>query len=329
MTLEEKVAQLGSVWAFQLVGGDGLDASAPREPRRRRHRRDHAARRRPPTSARRRRASGNEIQRYLVEETRLGIPAIIHEECLHGLLACDAPCFQQSIGAAAAFDPALVEAWPTRSDRRMLATGARHALAPVLDIAPRPALGPHRGDVRRGPVPRGRDGLRLHPRRSRATSLATGVVATAKHMVGHGLAEGGLNQAPAHVGPRELRDEQLFPFEAAVREAGIGSVMPAYCDVDGVPCHASRELLTTILRDEWGFDGVVASDYTGAPTCSSTQHRLTPSLGTAAALALAAGVDLELPRQPGLYGAPLLAALEDGRRRRGARWTAPWRGCCG
>ena len=93
-------------------------------------------------------------------------------------------------------------------------------------------------------------------------------------MVGHGLAEGGLNQAPAHVGPRELRDEQLFPFEAAVRHAGIASVMPAYCDVDGVPCHASPELLTTILRGEWGFDGIVASDYMGVEMIA-TAHRLT------------------------------------------------------
>ena len=91
-------------------------------------------------------------------------------------------------------------------------------------------------------------------------------------MVGHGLAEGGLNQAPAHIGPREMRDEQLFPFEAAVRRSGIASVMPAYCDVDGVPCHASDELLTGILRGEWGFDGIVASDYIGIEMLS-TAHR--------------------------------------------------------
>ncbi len=100
-------------------------------------------------------------------------------------------------------------------------------------------------------------------------------------MVGHGLAEGGLNQAPVHVGPRELHDEQLLPFEAAVRTAGIASMMPAYCDVDGVPCHASRELLTTILREQWGFDGIVVSDYT-AIQMLSTQHRLTDDLAVAA-----------------------------------------------
>ena len=130
-------------------------------------------------------------------------------------------------------------------------------------------------------------------------------------MVGHGLAEGGLNQAPAHIGPRELRDEQLFPFEAAVRSAGIASIMPAYCDLDGVPCHASTELLDGILRGEWGFDGIVASDYIGIEMIA-TAHRLTADLGEAARLALAAGVDAELPRTAA-YGVPLEAAIADGR----------------
>ncbi len=204
----------------------------------------------------------NAIQRYLVEETRLGIPAIVHEECLHGLIAWDAPCFQQTIGAAATFDPDAVTAMAATHPSRMLLTGARHALAPVLDIARDPRWG--RIEETYGEDPYlaadlgcayvdGAPGSRPRRRRHR----------DGKHMVGHGLAEGGLNQAPAHIGPRELRDEQLFPFEAAVRHAGIASVMPAYCDVDGVPCHASTELLDTILRGEWGFDGIVASDYIG------------------------------------------------------------------
>src|SRR4029079_11579124 len=100
-------------------------------------------------------------------------------------------------------------------------------------------------------------------------------------------------------------------LEAAVRGAGVASVMPAYCDVDGVPCHVSRELLTTILRDEWGFDGVVASDYTAVQMLVS-EHRLTPDLGTAAAMALRAGMDSELP-VTAAYGAPLREAIEDGR----------------
>ena len=137
------------------------------------------------------------------------------------------------------------------------------------------------------------------------------MLATGKHMVGHGLAEGGLNQAPAHLGPRELHDEQLFPFETAVVEAGLASVMPAYCDVDGLPCHASHELFTTILRDRWGFDGIVVSDYAGIEMLQ-TAHRLTDDPEVVAAMALEAGVDLELPRLSA-YAGPLRAALEAGR----------------
>jgi beta-glucosidase len=107
-----------------------------------------------------------------------------------------------------------------------------------------------------------------------------------------------------------MRDEQLFPFEAAVREAGLASIMPAYCDVDGVPCHASVELLTTILRGEWGFEGIVAADYTGIEMLS-TLHKLTGDLATAAALGLTAGVDVELPNTVA-YGEPLERAIADG-----------------
>ena len=155
----------------------------------------------------------------------------------------------------------------------MLATGARHALGPVLDIARDPRWGRIEETYGEDPYLAAEIGA-AYIRGIQGPSLAEGVVATGKHLVGHGLAEGGLNQAPAHVGPRELRDEQLFAFEAAVRGGGLASVMPAYCDVDGVPCHASEELLTTILRDEWGFDGIVASDYVGIQMLS-TQHRLT------------------------------------------------------
>ena len=144
----------------------------------------------------------------------------------------------------------------------MLLTGARHALAPVLDIARDPRWGRIEETYGEDPYLAAEFGSPTSEA-LQGDGLADGVLATGKHLVGHGLAEGGMNQAPAHIGPRELRDEQLFPFEAAVREAGLAIVMPAYCDVDGVPCHASHELLTTILRDEWGFDGIVASDYIG------------------------------------------------------------------
>jgi beta-glucosidase len=311
MTLDEKLAQLGSIWSFELFRteteidperlrsrlGDGIGQIS----------RVAGATNLGPIAAA---EAGNVIQHFLVEETRLGIPALLHEESLHGLLARDAPIYQQSIGAAAALDPELVEAIAGAIRRRMRAIGATVALAPVLDICRDPRWGRIEETYGEDPYVAAVLGS-AYVRGMQGPDLTTGVAATAKHFVGHGLAEGGFNQAPAHVGPRELRDEQLLPFEAAVRGAGIASVMPAYCDLDGVPCHVSRELLTTILRDEWGFDGVVASDYTAVQMLVS-EHRLTPDVGTAAAMALAAGMDSELPATAA-YGDPLRQAISDGR----------------
>jgi beta-glucosidase len=310
MTIEEKVAQLGSAWAFEIIGVGAFDVDRARA----RigggigqiSRLAGATNLTAPAVA----SLSNEIQDFLLEETRLGIPAIVHEETLHGLLSRDAPVFQQSIGAAAAWDPALVEAMATTVRRRMLLTGARQSLAPVLDITRDPRWGRIEETYGEDPYLAAELGCAFI-RGMQGPSLAEGVLATGKHMVGHGMAEGGLNQAPVHVGPRELRDEQLFPFEAAVREAGLGSIMPAYCDVDGVPCHASRELMTDILRNGWGFDGIVASDYVGIHMLS-TQHKLSSDLSAIAARALEAGVDAELPNTV-VFGEPLLAALNDGQ----------------
>jgi beta-glucosidase len=310
MTVEEKIAQLGSIWAFEIVGDDGLDGRKLDEVLGAGlgeiTRLAGSTNLQPAEVAQ----TANEIQRYLVERTRLGIPAIVHEECLHGLLAWAAPCFQQAIGAAASFDPELLGEVAATIRRRMLATGARHALGPVLDITRDPRWGRIEETYGEDPYLAATMGV-AYVRALQGPTLSDGVIATGKHLVGHGMAEGGLNQAPVHVGWRELRDEQLFPFEAAVREAGLGSVMPAYCDVDGVPCHASRELLGTILRDEWGFDGIVASDYVGIELIAR-QHQLTGDLSQVAALALHAGVDLELPRSAA-YAEPLALALETGR----------------
>ena len=310
MTIEEKVAQLGSAWAFEIVQEGTFDPERARV-----HlgggigqitRLAGATNLTVPAVV----AIANELQRFLVEETRLGIPAIIHEESLHGLLSRDAPVFQQSIGAAAAWDAELVEAIAHTLRRRMRMTGARHSLAPVLDTTRDPRWGRIEETYGEDPYLAAELGC-AYIRGLQGPSLAEGVVATGKHMVGHGMAEGGLNQAPVHLGPRELRDEQLFPFEAAVRDAGIASIMPAYCDVDGLPCHISHELLTRILRDEWGFDGIVASDYVGLHMVS-THHRLSGDLSVVAAAALHAGVDVELPNTV-VFGAPLLEALADGR----------------
>ncbi len=309
MTLAEKLAQLGSVWAFSLVSDDGI-------------RQDRLTELVPDgigeitrllgsTNLRAEEAApiANGLQRYLVEETRLGIPAIIHEECIHGVLAWGAPCFQQSIGAAATFDPELVEQVAGTFRARLLAAGARHALAPVLDIGRDPRWGRIEETYGEDPYLAAVMGV-AYVRGLQGDDRWGRVLATGKHLVGHAISEGGLNQAPAHAGLRELRDEQLLPFEAAIVEANLRSIMPTYCEFDGVPCHVSRELLDTLLRGEWGFDGLVSSDYLGIEQ-AVTQHHLTSDMSVAAKMALEAGVDQELPRTLA-YGEPLAHAIETG-----------------
>ena len=203
--------------------------------------------------------------------------------------------------------------------------GARHALAPVLDTARDPRWGRIEETYGEDPYLATVQGL-AYVQAIQGPSLADGVVATAKHMVGHGLAEGGLNQAPVHAGRRELLDEQLAPFEAAVREGRIGSIMPAYCEVDGVPCHASAYLLDDILRRQWGFDGIVASDYM-AVEMLSTAHRLTGDLGVAAGLALGRAWTRSCRRPPPTGRRCSPRSRTGGLTR--PTWTRSSRACCG
>ena len=286
MTRAEKVAQLGSLWAFEVVPESGFDAARlaalGADGIGQITRLAGSTNLRPIEVA----ETANAIQRYLVEETRLGHP----DHHPRGM-----PARPHRLGGALfpAVDRRRRELRPRRGlgdrrhdppadapDRRPPRARARSSTSPAT-LA---------GAGSRRPTARTRTSRPSSDartsRRSRVPTSPTASIATAKHMVGHGLAEGGMNQAPAHVGERELRDEQLFPFEAAVRRSGIASVMPAYCDVDGVPCHASAALLTGILREEWGFDGIVASDYIGVEMIS-TAHKLTADLGEAARLALA------------------------------------------
>ena len=294
MTLKEKLAQLTSVWSHEILDHESFDEALA----------DalinegigQITRVAGATNLRQRGAAetANRIQRYLAEHTRLGIPAIVHEECLHGLLARESVCFPQSIGQAATWEPDLVQTMAGRLGRELRAAGAHQALAPILDITRDPRWG-------RVEETYGEDTYLVavlasaYVRGLQGSDLATdGVIATGKHMVGHGLPEGGMNHAPAHIGSRELVDSFLFPFEAAVRDAGLRSMMHAYDDVDGVPCVASRYLFTEVLRDRWGFEGTVVSDYFGIDEIIGT-HGLTQDRPTAAALALEAGVDVELP----------------------------------
>jgi beta-glucosidase len=311
MTLEEKLAQLGSCWSFELLTDATLDPAKAAERMSRGI--GQITRIAGATNLHRRAVAeaANAIQRYLVTETRLGIPAIVHEECLHGLLALDSVCFPQSIGQAAAWDPDLVHSMAVRLGRELRAAGAQQALAPILDITRDPRWGRIEETYGEDPYLVATLGAAYVRGIQGEGAAADMVYATGKHMVGHGLPEGGLNHAPAHIGPRELQDDFLFPFEAAVCDAGIRSMMHAYDDVDGMPCVASRFLLTELLRERWGFDGIVVSDYSGIDEIV-TAHAMTGDRAEAAAMAIEAGVDVDLPSTQ-FYGAPLAQAVASGR----------------
>ena len=309
MTLDEKLAQLGGVWITDLL--DDARFSAERSAERLGHGIGHVTRLaaatglRPAASA----ALANEVQTYLRDHTRLGIPAVMHEEACAGYMARDATCYPQAIGQAATWDPPLVEAMARAIRAQMRAVGAHHALAPVLDITRDPRWGRVEETYGEDPYLVARMG-NAYIRGLQGPDLAEGVVATAKHFVGYGLSEGGLNWAPVRLMPRELRDAVALPFEAAIAEVGVASVMNAYHELDGVPCGASREVMVELLRERLGFDGVVVSDYFTLATLVS-YHGVAADKGVAAGLGLRAGIDVELPDHD-CYGAPLRQALERG-----------------
>jgi beta-glucosidase len=308
MTIEEKLAQLGSRWVFDLGDGAGLKPAAPdllRHGLGQVTRVSGASDLRPPEAA----ALANAIQRQLVEETRLGIPAVVHEEICSGLMARDSTVFPQAIGLASTWEPTLVEALADSIRAQMRAAGAHQGLGPVLDVCRDPRWGRLEETFGEDPYLVSRMGVSfVHG--LQGTDRRVGVLATAKHLVGYGASEGGMNWAPAQIPPRELRDVYLHPFEAAVRAAGVGSIMNAYNEIDGVPCIADRGLLTTTLREEWGFDGFVVSDYFSVRQLAD-YHRFAADATDAAAQSLEAGVDVELPFTD-CFGEPLLAAIRTG-----------------
>jgi beta-glucosidase len=245
----------------------------------------------------------NAVQKYLREQTRLGIPALLHEESLHGLVAPDATSFPQAIALAATFDPDLVEQVFTVAARQARARGVAHVLAPVLDVAREPRWGRIEETYGEDPYLTTQIGLAatygLQGRRAADAPIdAQHVMATAKHLTGHGQPEGGRNTAPGNGSPHALREVFLPPFEAAVRQAGIASVMASYNEVDGTPSHANRWLLRDLLRGEWGFEGLVVSDYFGVSQLQS-KHHVVADLPAAARKAIESGVDMELPEPEG------------------------------
>jgi beta-glucosidase len=310
MSTEEKVAQLGSLWVYEIQQDD-QSLSAQEAQRRMPHgigqitRLAGGSSLSPVETAR----LANEIQRFLIEQTRLGIPALIHDECCSGFLASGATNFPQIIGLASTWSPELAEAMTQVIRTQMRAVGVHHGLAPVLDIARDPRWGRTEETFGEDPCLTASMGT-AYIRGLQGDDWTQGVMATGKHFVGYSASEGGLNWAPAHLTPRELREVYLAPFEAAVREAKLASMMPAYHEIDGEPCSSSHALMTGILRDEWGFDGLVVSDYMAVNQLAD-YHQFARDKAHAAQLALEAGMDLELPTIDA-YGQPLLDAIAAG-----------------
>ena len=325
MTLEEKVAQLGSRWAgndMQEDTGPAADEDtsinvAPMQDifaasgtvplaEASRHGLGHLTRvyGSGPVTATQGAAELVRQQRIVIDGSRLHIPAIVHEECLTGFTTYGATVFPAAIAWGATFDPGLIERMAAAIGRDMAAVGVHQGLSPVLDVV---------RDYRWGRVEEtiGEDPYlvaMLGAAYVRGLQGA-GVIATLKHFAGYSAARAARNHGPVPMGRRELMDVILPTFEAAVA-AGAGSVMNSYSDVDGVPAGADPWLLTEVLRDDWGFTGTVVSDYWAVPFLA-TMHRVAADTDDAGAQALTAGIDVELPDTLG-FGPGLVERVHRG-----------------
>ena len=348
MTLEEKVAQLGSRWVGNDIpgaamnpeaveggpNGDAVDAAwtsgagepgggeshnvapmqdlftqigSPPLAEAARHGLGHLTRvyGSKPLSAADGAAELIRQQQTVIESSRLGVPALVHEECLTGFTSYGATVYPAAIAWGATFDPDLVERMAAAIGRDMAALGIHQGLSPVLDVV---------RDYRWGRVEEtiGEDPYlvsMLGAAYVRGLQSA-GVLATLKHFAGYSASRGARNHGPVPMGRRELMDVILPPFEVAVRLAGVGSVMNSYSDVDNVPAAADSWLLTDLLRGEWGFTGTVVSDYWAVPFLAN-MHRVAADFDDAGALALSAGIDVELPDTFG-YGPGLVDKVRRG-----------------
>jgi beta-glucosidase len=253
----------------------------------------------------------NAIQRWSINETRLGIPTLFHEEGLHGYAARGATSFPQAIALASSWDPDLLTRVFTVAAREIRARGAQLVLAPVVDVARDPRWGRIEETYGEDPYLVGELGVAaVRGFQGDTLPLAKGrVLATLKHMTGHGQPEGGTNVGPANISERVLREYFFPPFAAAVKRANVQAVMPSYNEIDGVPSHANGWLINQVLRKEMGFKGGVVSDYWGIDDLQRL-HGVEPDLMHAAARALKSGVDFDTP--DGLAYSQLPKALAAG-----------------
>jgi beta-glucosidase len=319
MTLEEKVAQLVCLWASRPQVGPQTDFSTDRgdfSPEKARQVMPHGvgqiARQREQKGPRAGAIFANALQKWLIENTRLGIPAMLHDEILHGHMALGSTSFPQPIAMASSWDPAFAGKVFTAAALETRARGSHQVLGPNLDVAREPRWGRTEETYGEDPYLVSRFAVAVIKAIQGPGPGVDGdhVIATAKHFAAHGQPESGTNIAPANYSERVLREVFLPSFEAAVKEAGVMSVMASYNEIDGVPSHASKWLLEKVLRQEWGFNGSVVSDYYAIPQLRDLHH-VVNNKAEAAKLALETGVDIELP-DPDCYA--LLVQLVKDRK---------------
>jgi len=303
MTVEEKVAQLTCLWAQRPQVEPQTDFSTNRgalSPDKAKEVMKYGigqiARQRERKGPRDGALFANSLQKWLIENTRLGIPAIFHDEILHGHMAQGSTSFPQPIAMASSWDPDFVSKVFTAAALETRARGSHQVLGPNLDIAREPRWGRTEETYGEDPYLTSRMGVAVVKaiQGNGPTVDNEHVIATAKHFAAHGQPEAGTNVGPANFSERVLREVFLPSFQAAVKEGGIMSVMPSYNEIDGVPSSINKWLLQDVLRGEWGFQGYTVSDYYAVPQLVDLQ-RVAADKGEAAKLALEAGVDVELP----------------------------------
>jgi len=313
MTLEEKAAQMMCVWqkkAETLLDADGnFDFAKAKAAFKKRHGLGQVGR--PSDAGKGQDPRGmaeltNAIQKFFLENSRLGIPVIFHEECLHGHAAIGGTSFPQPIALGATFSPELVEALFTMTAAEARVRGTHQALTPVVDVAREPRWGRVEETYGEDPYLVSRMGIAAVRGFQGDASFGDKrrVIATLKHFAAHGEPEGGANCAPANVSMRVLRETFLYPFHEALKQGGAISVMASYNEIDGVPSHANQWLLRDVLRKEWGFKGFVVSDYYAIWELGyrpdTHGHFVAKDKKEACALAVQAGVNIELP-EPDCY----------------------------
>ncbi len=309
MTLEEKVAQMMSVWMKKPndntnaqpkdlpFGGEFSPEIAKKVMP---NGIGHFARQREYRNAKRSAEYANAAQKWLIENTRLGIPAIFHDEILHGNMGEGSTVFPVPISLASSWDTNLITEVFTIAALQTRLRGTHHVLGPNMDLAREARWGRTEETYGEDPYLTSRmivalvKAIQGNATYDNPKIDGEHVIATGKHFAAHGQPEGGTNTAPVNLSERILRETHFVPFEAAVKEASLFSIMPAYHEVDGIPVHANRWMLQDVLRDEWGFKGNIVSDYYAMGQLMENHH-VAKDKADAARQSLMAGLDIELP----------------------------------